>query len=224
MARRMPPRYKSGPKKGQFMSKRARSARKRKRNPGRTVQAGAATGAARSHAATAPNPRKRRRRPAPVVARRRRPTRYNPRRRTPAAIMGTFIDSTIEAGQVLIGKALVRTVPDMAGLPKEGYTGIAVQIGSALAIGFVADMFVSKGAARALTAGALTAPLETLIVANRVPWLSGALSPVTASNGLSAYVMPRRIAAPAPGVGRYARAPRLSRVSAERGMGDGGYN
>lgn len=121
-------------------------------------------------------------------------------------ILDVLIDSSIEAGQILVGKAAVRTIPDLAGFSKEGNMGLAIQVGTALAIGFVADMFLSKQAARALTAGALTAPLETVIVAYEVPWLAPALAPVTAQGNLAAYVQPAgapRMHA-ATGIGRHA--------------------
>ncbi len=224
MARRMPRRYKSGPKRGQFMSK---AARKRKRNPPRK-RARAATSTRRRA------PAKRKRNIGRTVARRANPVRKkrrsyarNPRRPN---IIRTLTDGLVEAGQILVGKAAVRTLPDLAGLPKQGNMGIAIQAGAALVIGFVADMFLGRNAVRAITAGALTAPLETLIVAYQIPWLSGALAPVTANGALGAYVQrggggPGRVAAAtAPGMGRYVRAPRVSRVSTARGMGNGGYN
>ncbi len=222
MARRLPRRYKSGPKKGQFMPK---GARKRKRNPARK----AATTTRRRRAPARKRKRnigrtvaRKRSRPA---ARKRRSYARNPRRPN---IVRTLTDGIVEAGQILIGKAAVRTLPDLAGLPKQGNMGIAVQAGAALVIGFVADMFLGRNAVRAITAGALTAPLETLIVAYKVPWLAGALAPVTAGSALGAYVQPggpaRIAASTAPGMGRYVRAPRVSRVSTARGMGNGGYN
>lgn len=216
--RRMPPRYKSGPKKGQFMSRRARSAKKRKRprrNIGRTV----ARRNQPARKAARRRPAARARRPA---ARARPAYRPNPRR---PDIIRTLIDSTVEAGQVLIGKAAVRTVPDLVGFPASGNTGIAIQAGTALVIGFVADMFLRPATVRALTAGALTAPLETLIVANDVPWLARALSPVTAQNQLGAYVQwgAGRGGGSHAGVGRYVRRSPVSRLSTARGMGNGNY-
>lgn len=219
--RRTPPRYKSGPKKGQFMSKRARSARssggrkrRKRRNPGRTVQ----------RSSTAYNPPKRRKRRRASVARRpaarkRRRTykRNMPRRRAMGGIVRTLTDAVVDAGQVLIGKAAARSIPDLIpNVSKQGNMGLAVQAGTALVIGYVADMFLSKQAARAMTAGALTAPLETLIVANRVPWLSQALAPVTAQNGVQAYV---RGGGGRGNLGRYARRPRLAVGSPDRGLG-----
>ena len=208
--RRLPPRYKSGPKKGRFMSKRARSARKggkrkRRRNPGRTVQP-----------ARANQPRKRRRAPAARRPAARRRTSY---KRNPRRFGGGFVriltDGVVEAGQVLIGKAAARSIPDLLpNVPKQGNMGLAVQAGTAVVIGWIADMFLSKQAARAMVAGALTAPLETMIVANRVPWLSVALSPVTAQNGLQAYVR-----GGGGTLGRYVRRPRVEQGSSERGLG-----
>lgn len=129
--------------------------------------------------------------------------------------MATLTSGAIEAGQVLVGKAMVRSVPDLAGLPKEGNVGLAVQAAVALVAGVLADMFLSKDASRAILAGGLTAPLETVIVAYKVPWLSGALSPVSQTATLSAYVVGgngnMRL-------GAYAR-ERLAAVSNDRGLG-----
>lgn len=130
--------------------------------------------------------------------------------------MATLTSGAIEAGQVLFGKALVRSVPDLAGLPKEGNVGLAVQAAVALVGGILADMFLSKDASRAILAGGLTAPLETVIVAYKVPWLSGALSPVTQTSTLSAYVMSGN--GNNMRLGAYAR-ERLAAVNNDRGLG-----
>lgn len=169
-----PPRYKSGPKKGQFMPKRARAARKggrkssstrTRKNPGRTV--------ARK---TTASPKRR------TAAKRNPPRRkFDPVR--------SLVEGGTEAAQVLIGKSLARSVPDLVGMPKQGNIGLAIQAGVALATGYAAEMFVSPQAARALMAGGLTAPLETLVVAQNIPWMSRALSPTTAQGELGAYVM-----------------------------------
>lgn len=202
--RRTPPRHKSGPKKGQFMKRAAR--RRARRNPGRTVAA----------AATNPKRRSKRRASPRRPARRRRVARRNPPRRGipgPRQIVRTLTDGAIEAGQILVGKALVRSVPDLAGLPKEGNVGLAIQTAVALVTGIVANMFLGKDASRAILAGGLTAPLETVIVAYKVPWLSGALSPVTSVQGLSSYVGGGDMR-----LGAYAR-ERLAAVNTDRGLG-----
>jgi len=143
------------------------------------------------------NPRKRAatKRKAPVrrrttTARKAAPRRRTTYRRNPAKpdIMGMFMGGTTTAAQVLVGKAAARSVPDLMSLPKEGNTGLAVQAAVAVAIGYLADMFLPRDASAAILAGGLTAPLETLIVANKVPWLSDALSPTTAQAEVGAYV------------------------------------
>lgn len=181
MARRTPPRD----SKGRFVS-RKRSTRKRSRRKAR-----------RNLPPRDSNGR--------FVSTRRRSRSRRSYRRNPATpdIFGLLMDGTIEAGQVLVGKAAARSVPDLAGLPKQGNVGLATQMGVALGMGWLADMFWSKQAARAILAGGLTAPLETLVVAYNVPWLSTALSPTTANATVSAYSMPRR-ALPG-GVASYAR-------------------
>lgn len=137
-------------------------------------------------------------------------------------VVDTLMDGFVEAGQVLVGKAAVRSIPDLVGAPKQGNMGLAVQVGTALVIGFASEMFFSKRTSQAMVAGALTAPLETLIVAQDIPWLGRALSPVTAVNGMNAYVMGgngrlgryvrRRAITPASSAG-------LGRYAVERGMG-----
>jgi hypothetical protein len=187
MAKRTRPRYKSGAKKGQFMSDRAIAAskggRKRtrrkattRRNPGRSV-------AVRKNA-----PARKRRSPAKVA--RRRPARRNPPKRR-LDILGSLMGGGIEAVQILVGKAAARSIPDLIRAPKEGNVGLAVQAATALVVGWGASMFLSPNAARAMLAGGLTAPIETLVVAYNVPWLSNALAPVTAANNVGAYARGR---------------------------------
>lgn len=131
-------------------------------------------------------------------------------------LVASFTDGAIEAGQILVGKAVVRSVPDLAGLPKEGNVGLAVQAVTALVAGWAAEMFLSREASRAILAGGLTAPLETVIVAYQVPWLSGALSPVSATATLGAYVRGTRNGRAA--LGRYVR-DRAPVSSNDRGLG-----
>lgn len=172
------PVYKSGPKKGKFMSdeaiNRSKAAKKRKKNP-----------ATKAVAKKAPATRK----AAP---------RSNPRRMKMPDVMQMLMDGTMMAGQVLVGKAAARSAPDLMGFPKEGNVGLAIQVAIAVAVGFVADMFVNPRTGAVILAGGLTAPLETFLVAQKVPWLGEALSPVTTQNAVGAY---RR------GMGRYTGPP-----------------
>lgn len=218
--RKARPRYPKGhPKAGKFMSNRAIAARKSNRK-----RSSPKRNAPRRRASSS---RKR------APARKRNPGRTTRARRNPPRrvdIVGSLTDGSIEAVQILIGKAAARSIPDLIRAPKEGNVGLAVQAATALAVGYVSGMFLSENAARAMMAGGLTAPIETLIVTYNVPWLSRALSPVTAANGLSSYAGQRRIGsstmsgyvkrAPAPvviqerGLAGYVS-------SAERGMGMG---
>lgn len=111
-------------------------------------------------------------------------------RRNPVTgdLLGMFTGGVTEAGQVLIGKAAARSIPDLANLPKQGNVGLAIQAAVALGVGWLADRFVSEDAARAILAGGLTAPMETLVVAYNVPFLASALSPTTAQAEVGAYV------------------------------------
>ena len=183
--RKMPARYTSGPKRGQFKPKAKR------KNPARRAA------------------------PRAAAPRRAAPRRNAPRRPKMPDLVGMLMDGTVNAGQVLVGKAAARSVPDLMGLPKEGNTGLAIQAAVAVGIGFVADMFLSRQAAAAILAGGLTAPLETFLVAQDVPWIGEALSPVTAAAEVGSYTMGRYPARvnnnrlPAGNMGRYP-APRPS--------------
>lgn len=155
--------YKSGPKKGQFM-------------PGKARKASSST------------KKRRRRNPAPAMTtspRKRNP----PRKRLTArsAIRGAT-EGAVDAFLVLTGKAATRSIPLLANLPKEGNIGLAVQALTAIVVGMVAQQFLKPAQAKMLTAGGLTAPLETLIVSYNVPFLAPALQPVEADAQLSAYL------------------------------------
>lgn len=130
--------------------------------------------------------------------RRRRTYRRNP---TTPDVLVMLKDGSIAATQVLLGKAVVRSAPDMLSLPKEGNTGLAVQAALALAVGYISSMFLPRGAAAAMMAGGLTAPIETLLVANDVPWIGEALSPTSTQASVNGYMGAGRY--PQVGTGRY---------------------
>ena len=142
---------------------------------------------------------------------RRRTYRSNPRR---PDLVKMFTNGTMTAAQVLVGKAAARSIPDLTGLPKQGNTGLAIQAGVAVALGYVADMFTTPSTAAAILAGGLPAPLETFLVAQNVPWIGEALSPVTQQAevenltgmgrypGVSSYPRPALVAGyPGPSLG-----------------------
>ena len=168
MAKRLPPRVKSGKNKGQFRrrasTKRKSPAKKRRRNP------------ATNSAAAANRPKR----------------RNNPPRRgkfTVRKITRSLTTGAMDALLVIVGKAGARTIPAMLpNLPKEGNIGLAIQALTAVVLGLVADMVLSPAQAKIILAGALTAPIETLVVAMNVPFLAPALAPVTLNAQLSAYM------------------------------------
>lgn len=132
-------------------------------------------------------------------ARRRTATRRNP----PAPDVLLMLKAGgMAAAEVLVGKAATRSVPQLLKLPQEGNTGLAVQIGTALLVGYAAGMFLSPSAAAAILAGGLTAPLETALVAYDVPWIGKALSPTSTTAAVQGYAM-GRYPRPVGGVGRY---------------------
>lgn len=167
VAKRLPPRIKSGPKKGQF---RKRASRKRNA-PARATRKAAPRATTRRRVPT---------RKAAPRARRRNPPRLNVVRRLRDGVTG--------AAGVLIGKAGARTVPVLAGLPHGGNTGLLIQAATAVALGLVADRVLGKRMGEFVLAGALTAPLETVVVTYNVPFLAPALSPTAAAAELGAYV------------------------------------
>jgi hypothetical protein len=118
----------------------------------------------------------------------------------------------VAAVEVLVGKAAVRSIPQALNLPKEGNTGLAVQVATALAVAWAGSMFLPPQAAAALLAGGLTAPLETAIVAYDVPWLGQALSPTSQTAAVQGYVgrypMPKVAS-----MGRYPRSPAALRLA-----------
>lgn len=188
MARRMPPRYKSGPKKGQFMS---RGSRRRRRNPGK--------------AASKP---RRSRGPRPILiaenpGRRRRRRRRNPGMPT---IVRQLTGGLKDAAAIVGGEAVARIIPTVAKLPKEGAIGLGVQAASAVAAGYVAHKALGRDVARMVLAGGLSAPLKTALVAANIPFLSPALSPKTQAQNLGAYKGLRAYVQPTNGVGRYVTA------------------
>jgi hypothetical protein len=79
------------------------------------------------------------------------------------------------------------------GIPREGNLGLGVQALTALGLGLVASRVFKPERAKMVLAGALSAPVETLILTYRVPWLSNALSPTTVQSQVSAYVQPSRL-------------------------------
>lgn len=112
------------------------------------------------------------------MARRRRKHRARYRRNPPVGrgIVGKLVGGVKNAASIVAGKAAARAIPQALGLPQTGATGIAVQIGAALAAGMLADRFAGGRIGEFVLAGALAAPLESAIKKANVPFLSPALA------------------------------------------------
>lgn len=131
---------------------------------------------------------KRRRSPRRRTYKRRRSARRNPPVRL-RGIQKQLTDGVVGAFQVTAGKATSRVLTQQLGIATEGATGIAVQAGVALLTGMVATRMFGATAGKMFLAGALTAPIESMVVAAGVPILSDALSayPQLSSYPMSAY-------------------------------------
>lgn len=209
MARRLPPRHRSGPNKGRF-KKRARSSKRRRRRNQPPAVAAKAAPRRRNQPARRAAPRPRARRAPPAPTRRPRRRNRNPARKiTVRRVLRDIQDGAVNAAYILVGKAAARTIHTVTGLPKMGNTGLAVQALSAVVAGMIADAVIGASRAKFVLAGGLTAPLETAIVAFNVPFLAQALSPAAAINDLQGYRNMGRYAQPiaAPnGLNRYVAA------------------
>lgn len=135
----------------------------------------------------------RRRRPAATRRRRRNPPRRRSRARlTPRTIINKVTTGIQDAAGVLAGKAAARAIPELIGFRQSGAAGMGMQLLSGVVAAYVADMFMGAKFARQVMAGALLAPLESVIIGANIPILSPALAggpllPATAGAYPSVY-------------------------------------
>lgn len=167
------PRYKTGPKKGKFKPGKPRASRKRKRNPPARRKRSTAVARRKKNPprkrSTAKRTTKRR-----TTTRRRNPGRYarNPSlKRTTDMIVSTSIDAV----QVVVGKAASVSVPDLLKLPSTGNTGIAVRAAAAVALGWIGDEFLGGDIGHNLLLGGLVGAVEDVAIKYNAPWLAPAL-------------------------------------------------
>lgn len=203
MARRAQPRHRSGPNKGRF-KKRGTATRSRKRNPPRKARGTAVARRRTTTRAKASRARPRARAP------RRNPPRFSIR-----GVTKQLTDGAMDATLVLAGKAATRTIPLAANLPKGGNLGLAVQALTAVVVAMVAQRVLSPARARMVLAGGLSAPVETLIVSYKVPFLAPALQPVEADAQLSAYGLGGYVTTPIEQLAGYVQDPGLGQYYGE---------
>lgn len=133
------------------------------------------------------------------TARRRNPPRRRSRARlTPRGAINRVTTGIQDAAGILAGKAAARAIPELIGFRQTGMAGMGVQLLSGLVAAYVADMFLGVKFGRQVMAGALLAPMESIIIGANIPILSpalagGALLPATSGaypsmfNGVGAY-------------------------------------
>lgn len=128
-------------------------------------------------------------------------------------IQKKLTDGAVDAVQIVLGKAAARAIPVAFNLPRQGNTGLAVQIASAVAAGMVGEKVLGRAAARMILAGGLSAPIESFVAGAGIPYLSGALQPMGRYPTVGRY----------PPLGRYPQ-PELGRYPATNGVAHGaGY-
>ena len=89
--------------------------------------------------------------------------------------MGLFnqvINGVVDAGHVALGKVAAKSLPGFVGIPTAGPTGMIMQAGVAIVIGWVGANFVSANAGKMWLAGALAAPVEDMIKQLNIPFIS----------------------------------------------------
>lgn len=126
------------------------------------------------------------RRPAAVVKHRRRSTHY---RRNPGGISGIVSQLTtglMNAAEVTVGRIAARIVPALFKLPQGGAIGLAVQTGVGIAAGMAAEK-VKRGSGAFVLAGALSAPVESIIKGLNLPVVSAALGELPGDYGYGEY-------------------------------------
>ena len=103
---------------------------------------------------------------------------------SPTHLFGGVVD----AGEVLAGKVVVRTIPGLVGLPTTDMLGLVVQSLTAVLAGGVAHSFVSPNAGKMVLAGGLAAPLESLLKGLNIPFISANLGEdVVEIDGMQSY-------------------------------------
>jgi hypothetical protein len=100
-------------------------------------------------------------------------------RRNPPISMRGFVpmllNGVTDAAEIIIGKAVTRTLPALIGLPHGSPLNLLGQAVTAIGAGYLGHSFISANAGKMILAGGLAAPLEDLIKGANIPLLSPAL-------------------------------------------------
>jgi len=128
---------------------------------------------------------------------------------------GVLLDGAVGAATLTTSKIATRTVPELFKQDRTSNVGLGVQLATAVAFGFLADMVAGPSWGTWVLAGALTAPLEDAAVRFQVPYVADKLQPGT---GGTVGIYASRRGRPRASV--RAPAPTSRRLPAARGMAD----
>ena len=99
--------------------------------------------------------------------------RRNPRiPRTARGFGNQLFNGVIDAGEVVVGKATAKMIPQMMGIPSSGPMGLLTQALVAIGVGFLGTQMISANAGKMMLAGALASPVEDMIKQMNIPFLS----------------------------------------------------
>ena len=100
----------------------------------------------------------------------------NPRMpRTARGFGNQLFNGIIDAGEVVVGKATAKMIPQMIGIPSSGPMGLLTQALVAIGVGFLGTQMISSNAGKMMLAGALASPVEDMIKQMNIPFISPAL-------------------------------------------------
>lgn len=90
-------------------------------------------------------------------------------------MMGRVMEGLKGGAGVVLGKAAVRAIPTMVGIPRTGMLGIGAQAAIGVVLAPFVDRFL-RGWGKPFLYGAFAAPLESLAVSLNLPVVGPALS------------------------------------------------
>lgn len=105
---------------------------------------------------------------------RRRRFLHNPMNLSPKGILNQLTTGAIDASEIVVGKAIARSIPGLLGISTSGTMGLVIQLGGGIAAGFIGN-FINPNAGKMMLAAGLAAPIESLIKQMNIPFISSAL-------------------------------------------------
>lgn len=155
---------------------------RRRRNPSRRASS-------RRHSSWSPSKHPRNRFGEFVSKGRSRRHRNPPMRDIP----GMLVNGTIGAVEGVLGKAVTKTLPGVLKLPTTGNVGLAIQMLTAVVLGWAADEVAGEHMGEMVLVGGLMAPIETAVENAQLPYLA----PMLQQGTLQAWSAPMYVEQPA---------------------------